>query len=119
MSSHDQSLFLERLGDVTGRGAGNLDPGLGEDGAGDNDESDVDDCMDGVEECVGEAERWRHVICNTTRSEKLRRSFFWFPGADQLDQEIVRESGVEHLADHEDVGRESRLQHDGHVGGVK
>lgn len=119
MSSHDETLFLESLGDVAGSRTGNLDPGLGEDRTGDDDKGDVDDGVDRVEESVTEAQRGRHVVGDTTGSVELRGSFSWFPGTDELDQQVVREASVEHLADHEDVGCESRLQHDGHVGGVE
>lgn len=48
-------LVLELLGDVAGSRAGDLDPSLGEDGAGSNDEGHVHDGVEGVAECVLEA----------------------------------------------------------------
>jgi hypothetical protein len=41
MSGHDHLLVLELLGDLARTGTGDLDPGLGEDGAGRHDERDV------------------------------------------------------------------------------
>lgn len=49
----------------------------------------------------------------------LSRAVTSLPNTNHLDQEVVTETRVEHLADEEDVGRQSRLQHDGHVGGVE
>ena len=59
MASHDESLFLELLGDVAGGGARNLDPGLGEDGAGDEHVDNKDGGLKGVGEGLGDAERRR------------------------------------------------------------
>lgn len=119
MAGHDETLFLEGLCHVTGCGARDLDPRLGEDGTGYDDEGDVDDGVDWIQKCVGEAVGGRHVVCDTTGGKQLRGSFLGLPGTDELDEEVVREAGVQHLADHEDVGRQCRLQHDRHVGGVK
>lgn len=60
-----------------------------------------------------------HVVGNTRGSEKLGGTLLGLPDTEKLDEEVVREAVVEHLADQEDVGGKSRLQHDGHVGGVE
>jgi hypothetical protein len=60
-----------------------------------------------------------HVVGDTGGSKKLSRSLLWLPDTEKLDEEVVGEAAVEHLADQEDVGGESGLQHDGHVGGVE
>ena len=75
--------------------------------------------MDRVEEGVSEVQGWGHVIGDAGGGIKLRRTFLGFPGANELDKQIVGEASIEHLADHEDVGRECGLQHDGHIGGVE
>jgi len=59
VASHDESLFLELFGDVTGGGARNLDPGLGEDGAGDEHVDNKDGGLKGIGEGLGDAERRR------------------------------------------------------------
>ena len=116
---HNEPLILERLCHITRCRARYFDPRLGEHGARDNDEGDVDDGVDGVEERIGEAE-WRgHVVCETTAGEELGGAFLGFPRANELNEEVVGETSVEHLADHEDVGGEGGLQHDGHIGGVE
>lgn len=58
MSSHDETLFLELLGDITGRGTRDFDPGLGEDGTGDEHVDDEDGGLERVREGLGDAERW-------------------------------------------------------------
>jgi len=119
VACHDETLILKLLGDISWAGAGNLNPGLGEDGAGDEHVDDVDGGVNRVEEGVGEVQRWGHVVCETRDGEELRRSFLRFPDTEELDEEVLGEAGVEHLADQEDVGRKGSLQHDGHVGGVE
>ena len=59
MTSHNETLFLELLGNIAGRGAGDLDPGLGEDGAGDKHVYDEDSGLERVRERLGDAERGR------------------------------------------------------------
>jgi len=60
-----------------------------------------------------------HVVSNTGCSEELSRALLGLPDTEELDEKVVRETAVQHLADQENVGRQSRLQHDGHVGGVE
>jgi len=57
VAGHNESLVLELLGDVAGAGAGNLNPGLGEDSAGNEHVDDVDGGVDGVEKRFSEVER--------------------------------------------------------------
>ena len=59
MTSHNETLFLELLGNIAGRGAGDLDPGLGEDGAGDEHVYYEDSGLERVGERLGDAERGR------------------------------------------------------------
>lgn len=44
------TLVVELAGDVLGGGAGNVNPELREEGAGDEDESDVEDSVEGIGE---------------------------------------------------------------------
>ena len=50
---------------------------------------------------------------------ELSSSVTGLPDTEKSHEEVVREAGVQHLADQEDVGAQSGLQHDGHVGGVE
>ena len=119
MAGHDETLVLELLGNIAGAGAGNLNPGLGEDGAGSEHVGDVDGSVDGVEESVLEVERRAHVVDETGNGRKLGSALLGLPDTEKTDQKVLGEARVEHLADQEDVGGESRLEHDGHVGGVE
>ncbi len=92
---HNEPLFLESLCNVARRRARNFDPRLGEDGAGDDDECNVDDSVDRVEKRIGKVQRWGHVVGNTTAGEELGGAFLGFPCADELDEEVVGEAGVE------------------------
>lgn len=57
VTGHDETLLLELLGNVAGRGARDLDPGLGEDGAGDEHVDDEDGRLERVGERLGDAKR--------------------------------------------------------------
>jgi hypothetical protein len=116
---HNESLILELFGDIARCGARDFDPGLAEEGTCDDDEGDVDDRVNGVEEGFFDVVGRGHIVCDSTGGVKLRRSFTGLPGADELDEEVVGEAGIEHLGNHEDVGCQRGLQHDGHVGGVE
>lgn len=119
MPGHDESLFLELFGHVSGRGAGYFNPGLREDGTRDQHEDYIYCGVDRVQESLGEIERGGHVVGNSTGGVELGRTFTGLPYSKKLDQEVVGEAGVHHLADEEDVARERGLQHDGHIGCVE
>ena len=119
VTGHDKTLILELLGNVAGAGARNLNPSLGEESTGTEHVDNVDDGVDRVEQSLLEVDGRRHVVDETGDGVELRRALLGLPDTKEADQEVVGESGEEHLADQEDVGGESRLQHDGHVGGVE
>lgn len=119
MTGHDQALVLELLSNVTRSGAGNLNPGLGEESTGNEHKGNVDSGVNGVQESFLEVERRGHIVSDTGGSVELSRSLARLPDTQKTDQKVVRETGVEHLADQEDVGAEGRLEHDRHVGGVE
>lgn len=119
MAGHHETLVLQLLGNVTRSRARDLDPGLGEQCAGNQHEADVHGRVDGVEEGLLEVQRRRHVIGNTRRSVELSGAFAGFPDTEELDEQVVREAREQHLADEEDVGAQCRLEHNGHVRGVE
>lgn len=119
MTSHDEALVLQLLGDVTRAGTRDFDPRLREDGTGTEHVGNVHGGVDGVEEGIAEVKRRRHVVNQARDSGELSRSILRFPDTEHADQEVLGEAGVEHLTDEEDVGGESGLQHDGHVGGIE
>lgn len=119
VASHDETLILELLGNITRAGARNLDPCLGEESTSTEHVDDVGAHVDRVEKSLLHVLGRRHVVDETGGSVELRRTILGLPDTEETDKEVLREAGVEHLADKEDVGRKSGLQHDGHVGGVE
>ena len=119
MASHDQSLILQLLSNVPRGRARNLNPGLGEDSTSSEHENDVHSCMDWVQKRLLEVEWWGHIVGNSGGSKELSRSLLGFPNTEKTDEDVVGETTVEHLGHKEDVGTESGLEHDGHVGGVE
>jgi hypothetical protein len=119
VTSHDETLVLELLRDITRSRARNLNPSLGEEGAGNEHEGDVNSCVDGVKERLLEVQRRGHVVGDTRSGVELGRTLTRFPNTEKLDKDVVREAGVQHLADEENVGAQSRLEHNGHVGSVE
>lgn len=58
VAAHDHLLLFELLGNILGRWAGHIDPGLREEGAWAEHEDDVDDGMEWIIKHCGEALRW-------------------------------------------------------------
>lgn len=119
MAGQDSLLLLELLGHITGRGARDLDPGLGEESADPQHEDNVDDKVNRVLEGIDDMMRGLHVVGGTTGSEELRGSLMGFPDTKESNKQVIGEAIVEHLGDHEDIGGQGGLEHDGHVGGVE
>lgn len=120
MSSHNQALILELLGNIPRSRAGDFNPGLREEGTGNQHENEVADGVDGVQESFLKVEWWRHIIGDTRRSVELSRATLArLPNTEKLNKNVVGKAGVQHLADQEDVGAEGGLEHDWHVGGVE
>lgn len=119
MTSHHETLVLELLGNIAGSRAGNLNPGLGEESTSNQHEGDVNGGVNGVKKGLLEVQGRRHVVGNAGGGVELGRTLTRLPNTEKLDKEVVREARVQHLTDEEDVGAQSRLKHDGHVGGVE
>ena len=73
VAGHDEALVLELLGDVARAGAGDLDPGLGEDCAGNEHVDDEDGGLQGVGESLSDAERRGPISCQSR--EEWKRTF--------------------------------------------
>lgn len=65
------ALVLELAGDVLGRRAGNLDPGLGEEGASSEDKDEVDDGVDGVSEGIEKVAGRRDIVSKASNGDGL------------------------------------------------
>ena len=116
----DHLLVLELLGDVLRRGAGDLDPRLGEDGARGEDEDDVEDDVDGVEVELLEPGRRREVVDEPGDGVHLPAAArVDLPRAEEGDDGVGAELLEEELRDEERVGDERGLQHDRDVRGVE
>ena len=68
-------LVLELLGDIARTASRNFNPGLGEDGTGACNESDINHGVNWVEENSFDSVRRRHVISDTRYRGELRRVF--------------------------------------------
>ena len=120
VAGKSHALVLELPGDIAGSRAGNLDPGLGEDGTGSDDECDVNDGVKRVNERSLERVGCRDVVRDARDSRELRRTLVQgLPDTEELDKEVVGEARRKHLGDEEDVRGEGALEHDGHVRGVE
>lgn len=120
MTSNDHLLVLELLGNFLGARAGNVNPGLGEDGAGRDDEDDVKHGVQGVEKGRGNGSRSGNIVGKTGDGLQLARSFFQrLPDTQELDQEVAGVPGKQHLTDEENVAGQGGFKHDRHVGGVE
>ena len=112
-------LLLELLGNIVGRGPRDLNPDLGEEGAGRQHEDDVEDAVEGVGDGLGEGSRGRHVVDKASDRDHLAAHVHLVPGAEELDELVATVVLVEELGDEVEVGDKGRLQDDGHVGGVE
>ena len=75
--------------------------------------------MNWIEKSFGEVQWRRHIVGDTGGRIELGATFSRFPNTEELDEEVVAEAGVQHLANQEDIGAKRGLQHDGHVGGIE
>jgi hypothetical protein len=119
VTGHNHTLLLELLGNVTRAGARNFDPGLGEGGTCDEHVGGEDGGVDRVEKSVGKVERRTHIVDEAAGRENLSAALTSLPDTKHLDEKVVGELVVKHLAEKEDVGGEGGLKHDRHVRGVE
>ena len=119
MTSHHKTLILELLGNITRGRARDFNPGLREESTGDEHETDVNGCVNWVDNGLLEVERRGHVVSNSGSSVELSGTLTRLPDTEKLDQEVIREARVQHLTDKEDVGGQSGLEHNGHVRGIE
>lgn len=62
VTSHNQTLLLQLLGNITGARSRNLDPGLGEHSASGKHEQDIEGGVERIDESIGKVEWGRHVV---------------------------------------------------------
>mmetsp|Transcript_97284 Transcript_97284/g.197633 ORF Transcript_97284/g.197633 Transcript_97284/m.197633 type:complete len:291 (-) Transcript_97284:677-1549(-) len=119
VARHHHVLIPELLGDVARRGARDVDPGFREEGAGDEHEGHVEQCVDGVGPNVREGVRRRHVIHDATHRNRLPRVLHLLPLPQEIDEHVRLEAAVKELREEVQVRDQRRLQDDGNVRGVE
>jgi len=113
-------LFTELLGNILWRSSWDFDPSLWENGASDENKSNVDDDMDGVNEEVLESWRWGEVVRQSSRGLHLARAgAVHAPRSKQCNKWIAAKLLEKKLRNKVKVGDKGGLQDDGDVAGVE
>jgi len=114
VSLHDHLLVAELLGDIIGRRARNLNPGLGEKSAGREDESQVKDGVERIVENLSNRLRGRYVVSKTANRDRLgaSTSFDVLPSAEKTNKEVRAVTLVQKLGEEVKVGHEGGLEDD-------
>ena len=115
VTHHEHLLLLELLSDIARRGAGDLDPGLGEQGACAEHEGEVKDGVKRVRRDVPEAGGRGDVVRQASHGDELASALGLLPATKELDQEVASVAFVQQLGDEVEVGHQRGLQDDGHV----
>ena len=117
---HDHLVVTQLLGNITSRSSRNFNPSLGEESTGSQDESQVKDGVERIVDNFGKRRRRRDIVGNSSNGDLLTRGTFHFlPLSEQTNQNVGRSSVVQELRDKVQVGNQSGLENDGHVGGVE
>mmetsp|Transcript_14671 Transcript_14671/g.32200 ORF Transcript_14671/g.32200 Transcript_14671/m.32200 type:complete len:216 (+) Transcript_14671:50-697(+) len=116
---HHHLLVLELLGHIASRCSRDVDPCLGEERAGDEHESHIEDGVDRILPEIHEGVRGRDVVNNAAHWNGLACVVHLLPLAQKVDEHVGLEALVEELREEVEVGDERGLQDDGDVGGVE
>ncbi|KAF7455843.1 transport protein SEC61 subunit alpha [Cryptosporidium felis] len=116
---HDHLLVSELLCHVLGRGSRDLNPGLGKERTGHQDERDVEKGVDRIGDHINQGVRGGDVVGNAPDGDGLAPDIQLLPLAEDVDQHVGLESAVEELREEVKVGNQSRLEDDRNVRGVK
>jgi len=108
-------LVLELFGDVLGGGAGDVDPGLGEEGARAEDEDDVDEGVEGISADFAEGGGRRDVVRNTRHWDRLSLVVRVLLPRSQQSHHRVREVLVQQLREEEQIRHQRRLQNNRNI----
>ena len=114
---HGQTVIAELLGDIASRGARELNPEAGDEGAGTEHVGDVDDELERISESVREGGGGIEVVDETANGTSLL--LIVRPLTEEADQEVVLPTSGEELRDDHEVGGEGGDNDDGGVGGVE
>ena len=120
MALHHHLLVAQLLGHIFGRGAAHLNPGLGEDGAGGEDEDQVEDEVEGVGVDLGEGGGRGDVVRQAGDGDgRARVVALVLPHAQETHEDVAAVAVVQQLGEEVEVAHEGGLEDDGHVGGVE
>mmetsp|Transcript_22696 Transcript_22696/g.63031 ORF Transcript_22696/g.63031 Transcript_22696/m.63031 type:complete len:261 (-) Transcript_22696:871-1653(-) len=119
VTPEEHLLLFQLLGNIVRRGARHLDPDLGEEGAGGEHEDNVENTVQGVCHSLSDGAWRRHVVDQAADRNHLAAHVHLVPGSQELDQLVGAKVLEEQLGDEVEVGNQSRLEDNGHVGGVE
>lgn len=122
VSNHHHLLITELFGNILGRGTRHVNPGLGEQSAGSENESDVEQSVERISGNGGEGTGRRQVVGKSSDGDHLSLSRGVFgnsPLSQQVNENVVGITSVEELRQEVEIGNEGGLQNDGDVGGIE
>mmetsp|Transcript_17052 Transcript_17052/g.29342 ORF Transcript_17052/g.29342 Transcript_17052/m.29342 type:complete len:323 (-) Transcript_17052:390-1358(-) len=118
MSLHDHLVVPQLLGHIPRARSGHLDPRLGEECAGREDEDEVEHGVEGIVNDLGEGGGRGDVVGDASHGDGLS-SLGILPLAQNAHEDVGGCAVVQELTHEVEVGHQGRLQDDGHVGGVE
>jgi hypothetical protein len=120
VTTNNETLLLQTTSNISGAGAGDIDPGLGEESASAENEGNIDETMDRISEEGRESTGRGDIVSETTSGDELSRVVgVLSPDTENTKDRVSGEALVDQLGDEEEVANESTLKNDGHVGGVE
>ena len=111
--------IAQLLGHIPGGSARDLNPGLGEERAGREDEDEIEDGVEGVVDDLGDGGGGANVVRDASDGDDVATSLGVLPFSQETDKDIGGGTVVEKLGDEVEVGVQGSLEDDGHVGGVE
>eukprot|EP01083_Nonionella_stella_P309303 1094892_1 len=119
VSLHDHLVVTKLLGYVTCTGSRYLNPCLGKESTGSQDEHEVEYRMEGIVNDLRKTSGWGDVVCNSSNGDGGSTTLGILPLSEQTDEDIGGGTVVQQLTDKVKVGYQGSLEDDGHVTGVK
>mmetsp|Transcript_66406 Transcript_66406/g.185620 ORF Transcript_66406/g.185620 Transcript_66406/m.185620 type:complete len:379 (+) Transcript_66406:578-1714(+) len=120
VSLHYHLVVTKLLGNVTGRGSRHFNPSLTEKSTSGKDEGQVENSMERIVDDLGERRGRRNVVSDSTDGDLLPSAAFCvLPLSEKTNQNIGWSSVVQKLGNKVQVGNQSSLKDDGHVGSVE
>mmetsp|Transcript_22397 Transcript_22397/g.33091 ORF Transcript_22397/g.33091 Transcript_22397/m.33091 type:complete len:213 (+) Transcript_22397:683-1321(+) len=119
VSLHDHLVVTKLLGNITCTGARYLNPCLGKESTGSQDEHEVEYRMEGIVNNLRKTSGWGNVVCNSSHGDGGSTTLGILPLSEQTDEDIGGGTVVQQLTDKVKVGYQGSLEDDGHVTGIK